>query len=89
MIFVGILIYLGLSYLVAAKIGKVKRVGFTTTLICCLLFSPFIGFLIAESSAQANPRGCKWCGNKDNEAEYCGLCGKNENGALSPLFKTK
>lgn len=89
MVFAGILIYLGLSYLVAAKIGKPKRVGFAKTFIFCLLFSPFIGFLIAESSAQANPRGCKWCGNKDNEAEYCGLCGKNENGDKSPYFKER
>ena len=80
--FIAIFIYLGLSYLVADKIGKAKKIGFTKSFIVCVLASPFIGYLIAEGSALANPRGCKWCNNLENEAEYCGICKKNEAGDL-------
>jgi hypothetical protein len=34
-----------------------------------------------------NPKGCKWCGNTKNEAKFCGLCGKNENGEQRIGFK--
>lgn len=82
MIYISIFIYFGLSYLIATKIGTLKKIGFANSLLLCILLSPFIGFLIAEGSALKNPRGCNWCGNKENEAEYCGICGKNEAGNL-------
>ncbi len=87
MIYFGILIYLGISYLVADKIGRQKKIGFIKTFIICIVVSPFIGYLIAEGGGQNNPKGCKWCGNKENEALFCGLCGKNDNGDLRSNFK--
>jgi Na+-driven multidrug efflux pump len=85
MTYIGLIIYIGLSFLVAHLIGRNKKIGFTNSLIICLLTSPFIGFLITEGGAAKNPRGCNWCGNKENEAEYCGLCNKNENGEIRPI----
>jgi hypothetical protein len=80
--FLLVCLYLLFAFLVAHTIGRTRKMGFTMSLILCLLFSPFIGFLITMGGAVANPKGCKWCGNKYNEAEYCGLCGKNEQGDI-------
>lgn len=87
--FIGFFIYLVICYLVADKIGRIKKIGFTKCFIACLFLSPFIGYLLAEGSALANPRGCKWCNNIENEAEYCGICKKNEAGELKSSAKVK
>jgi hypothetical protein len=89
MLYISIIIYIGLSYLIALKIGKQKTIGFWKTFILCLVISPFIGLLISEGGAKANARGCGWCGNKYNEAVFCGLCGKNETGEIRPGFVSK
>lgn len=47
--------------------------------------TPFFGYFIVESLAN-HKRPCKWCGNKDNEADFCGLCGKNEAGEFKQSF---
>lgn len=47
------------------------------------------GFFIVSASAQKNPKGCNWCGNAYNEADYCGLCGKNDQGEIRPGFVPK
>jgi hypothetical protein len=86
MLYISILLYLGLSYLIAAKIGKHKTIGFWKTFVLCIIVSPFIGYLIAEGGGRKNARGCNWCGNKYNEAVFCGLCGKNEGGEIRPGF---
>ena len=83
---IGISIYITISYLVADKIGRHKTLGFWKTFIFCLALSPFFGYLIADGGGQANAKGCKWCDNKYNEAEYCGLCGKNDSGEIRPGF---
>jgi hypothetical protein len=83
----GILVYIIICYLIADKIGRYKKIGFTTTLVVSLLLSPFVGLLLAEGGAQSNPKGCNWCGNQENEAKFCGLCGKDEEGSLRPGFK--
>jgi hypothetical protein len=80
------LFYLGISYLIAAKIGKYKTLGFWKTFFLCLAISPFLGYFIAANSRLIDARGCRWCGNNYNEAEYCGLCGKNEKGEIRPGF---
>lgn len=90
MIYIGFIIYIGLSFLVAYLIGRQKKIGFANSLILCILITPFFGCLITEGGATKNPRGCNWCGNKENEAEYCGLCNKNENGEIRPInYKSK
>ncbi|OSZ79551.1 hypothetical protein CAP35_15265 [Chitinophagaceae bacterium IBVUCB1] len=58
--------------------GVNKKGGFIKAFILSLLLSPFVGLLLTLGAAKKNPIGCKHCGNKDNEAEYCGVCGKNE-----------
>lgn len=87
----GILIFIDilLSWWIASKIGVHKKLGFGNTFCICMLLTPFFGYLIAEHSGEKDPRGCKWCGNKENEAEFCGLCGLNEKGEMSPHFKMK
>ncbi len=87
--YIGILIYIIISYLIADKIGRHKKIGFLNTFLLCLFTTPFIGYLIAEGGGRSNAKGCKWCGNKENEAEFCGLCGKNDDGETRPNFKGK
>jgi hypothetical protein len=50
---------------------------------------PFIGYWFIEFLSNKKAKGCVWCGNKYNEAEYCGLCGKNDNGDTRPGFIAK
>lgn len=65
---------------IVAPIGKNKKVGFWGTFLWSLLLTPFLGLFIALGSAQKNPIGCPYCGNEENEAAFCGLCGKNQDG---------
>jgi hypothetical protein len=87
--FVFLFIYFFFSYLVASTLGRTRKLGFGKSLLICLICSPFLGFLIILGWGMANPKGCKWCGNKDNEAEFCGLCGKNEHGEIWKGFQKK
>lgn len=73
-----------MSYVVADNIGRQKKMGFIATLLLCLLLKSIVGFLLCDNSGAKEPKGCKWCGNTENEAEYCGLCYKDEDGNLSP-----
>jgi hypothetical protein len=47
---------------------------------------PFAGFWVVEILSNKKAKGCDWFGNKYNEAEYCGLCGKNESGEIRKGF---
>lgn len=85
----AIIVHLLFSYLVADKIGRKKTIGFGYSLLLCLLITPFFGYLITENFGVVNPRGCKWCGNKENEAEYCGECGKNDAGEIRKGFEER
>jgi UPF0716 family protein affecting phage T7 exclusion len=82
-------LYLLICFLIAHKIGRHKKIGFWPTLILCLIATTFVGFLVAEGSGLKNALGCQHCGNKENEAEYCGLCGKNALGELRSGFKVR
>lgn len=86
MLYFVILVYLLISYLIADKVGRYKNIGFVGTLLLCILTTPFIGYLVAAGGGLKDAKGCKWCGNKYNEAEYCGLCGKNDDGEIRPGF---
>jgi len=82
----GILV-IGIGYYVIAFLfawheGRRRTIGFLPALIITWLI-PLFGIFIIESS-RLRTAGCKWCGNKYNEAEFCGLCGKNEAGELKP-----
>jgi len=81
---------LGICYYIIAILytiqeGRKRSIGFIGVglLVFCL---PMIGMFIVESLSNTKAKGCKWCGNKYNEAEHCGLCGKNEQGAVKAGF---
>lgn len=62
--------------------SRKRKISFVGAFLICLFTSPFLGYFIISGRPLRNPRGCKWCGNTKNEAEYCGLCGKNEAGEV-------
>jgi hypothetical protein len=79
--YIFLIVFFGLIPLgIAWFIGRHRKIGFWLSLILCIVTSPLIGFFITSNSALRYPIGCKWCGNVDNEAQYCGLCGKNWDG---------
>ena len=81
--------WITISILYAWFEGSKRRPGFVGCLLIMLLFTPFFGYFIIEAFSKKNAKGCKWCGNKYNEAEYCGLCGKNEAGEIRAGFVAK
>jgi len=79
------LLIMGIGYYVIAFLfawheGSRRTIGFIPALLIAFLI-PLFGIFIIESF-RLKTAGCKWCGNKYNEAEYCGGCGKNEAGEL-------
>ncbi|MHB1278836.1 MAG: hypothetical protein ACYC1Q_10595 [Bacteroidia bacterium] len=62
--------------------GTNRKGGFLRAFLISLILTPVIGLFLTISGGVKNPKGCIHCGNKENEAEYCGLCGKNEMDAL-------
>lgn len=78
------LIYGGITYLIVrilfGFIGTNRRIGFWGAFFVCMIFTPVIGLFVALDSGKVNAKGCQHCGNQYNEAEFCGICGKNEDG---------
>ncbi|MFT4523470.1 MAG: hypothetical protein ACI8ZN_002424 [Bacteroidia bacterium] len=60
--------------------GTNRKGGFLRAFLLGLFLTPLVGIILVIGSAQKNPKGCIHCGNSANEAEFCGLCGKNEEG---------
>ncbi len=83
------LFWISISILYAWFEGSKRKPGFIGCLLIMLVFTPFFGYFIIESFSKKNPKGCKWCGNKYNEAIYCGICGKNDDGEIRPGFIKK
>jgi hypothetical protein len=81
--------WISISILYAYFEGSKRKPGFIGCLIIMLIFTPFFGYFIIESFSQKNAKGCTYCGNKYNEAEYCGLCKKNEAGELKATLFNK
>ncbi|MEO7308364.1 MAG: hypothetical protein ABIR78_13515 [Ferruginibacter sp.] len=79
------IIYIIICILYSWFEGRKKTTGFIGTLFLVLII-PFIGYWIVEMLSNKKAKGCGWCGNKYNEVEYCGLCGKNEQGDTRPGF---
>jgi hypothetical protein len=65
--------------------GKEKKAGTFVVVLIMIFATPFIGYFIVESLSN-HKIPCDWCGNKLNEAEYCGLCGKNKAGIIKSGF---
>lgn len=83
---------IGIGYYIVAILfawneGRKRTIGFIPALLVTILL-PALGILIVESFRLKNG-GCKWCGNKFNEATFCGLCGKDESGTVKPGFIKK
>jgi hypothetical protein len=68
--------------------GKQKKAGPIAVVLIMIFCTPFVGYWIVEAMPN-HKRPCKWCNNKYNEAEYCGICGKNEAGELKASFIKK
>ena len=64
--------------------GTNRRMGFLGAFGLGLLLTPVIGIIVVIGSKHKHPRGCAHCGNADNEAEFCALCGKNAAGEIRP-----
>lgn len=75
-----IVVMLVLAVLMCLQERKKRKVNFWIALFICILLTPVLGYFIISSFALRNPRGCAWCGNVDNEAAFCGICGKDVNG---------
>ncbi len=85
MVYVYLLIFIACAVAVGFA-GVDKKGGFWRAFLLSLFLSPLIGILITLGGAQKNPKGCSHCGNVHNEAEFCGLCGKNDAGELRAGF---
>lgn len=88
-VILSIVVYLLPNIFIAWYIGRHRRMGFFWSLIVCMVTSPLFGFFIVTAAAPLHAKGCNWCGNSYNEAEFCGLCGKNDAGELRPGFVPK
>lgn len=86
-VFVGLFILIGISLvlLMCYEQSKKRKINFFVALVICIITTPLIGYVIISTFKTRNPKGCKWCGNERNEAEYCGVCKKNEEGDLKVL----
>lgn len=78
-----------IAWIIAAALvgiaGLDRKGGFVRAFFLSLFLSPIIGLFLTVGGAGKNPVGCTHCGNKLNEAEYCGICGKNKEGELKEL----
>jgi hypothetical protein len=88
-----ILLFFGLAFIFilcmyCLQRGRQKRIGLLGVVLIMIFCTPFFGFFIVESLAN-HKRPCSWCGNAENEADHCGLCGKNEQGGISQTFKNR
>ncbi len=79
MVVVPVIVSLIFAVLVAFA-GVKRRIGFWKGLFWCIVLTPFIGLFIIMNSGRLDARGCRHCGNTYNEAEFCGICKKNEAG---------
>lgn len=80
---IGVVYYV-IAFLFARHISRKRAIGFIPAILIAFLI-PLFGIFILESF-RLRSGGCKWCGNKYNEAAYCGICGKNEAGELKYGF---
>jgi hypothetical protein len=83
----GILLYVSIAFLVGLA-GLNKKGGFWRAFIIGLLLTPIVSLILVSGSGSNNPRGCEHCGNKKNEALFCGLCKKNEEGLIQEEVKS-
>jgi hypothetical protein len=61
---------------------KLRKINFFVALLLCIVITPLFAYLVISSIALRFPVGCVWCGNTENEAEFCGSCGKRADGGF-------
>jgi 4-amino-4-deoxy-L-arabinose transferase-like glycosyltransferase len=71
-----------LTLLMCWQESKKRKIHFVIAIILCVFITPFFAYFIISTQGLRNPKGCNWCGNIKNEAEFCGLCGKNVEGVM-------
>ncbi len=74
------ILFIILSFLYLYNVARFKKCGFIGGLLIFIFTTPFFGYFIVEMLPMKHQKKCNWCGNKNMETEYCGVCGKNENG---------
>ena len=72
--------FLVLTILMCRQESQKRNINFWLALLICFAATPIFGYFIVSSFPVRNPIGCKWCGNTENEVEFCGVCGKNADG---------
>ncbi|HYG16466.1 MAG TPA: hypothetical protein VEC12_11985 [Bacteroidia bacterium] len=77
-----VLLLIPLTVMMCRQESRRRKIGFVPALLVCVIASPLFGYFIISSIALRTPAGCQWCGNSENEAVYCGTCGKNQDGLL-------
>lgn len=82
MIYIFLSILLILTLLMCVQESKKRKIGLIPSIAICILITPIFGYFIISNRPLRNPKGCIHCNNQFNEAEYCGVCGKNELGKL-------
>jgi hypothetical protein len=75
-----LIVFVILCLLYLYHVARFKKCGFIGGLLLFIITTPLFGYFIVEILPLKKPHGCCWCGNHRNEAEHCGLCGKNEKG---------
>lgn len=73
-------IYSLIAIMMCHQESQKRKINFYLALLICVVATPLFGYYIISGMALRNPQGCKWCGNAENESEYCGLCHLNEAG---------
>lgn len=81
-LYIFLFVLLSLTVLMCVQESKKRIIGFVPALALCIVLTPFFGYFVISSRPLRSARGCKYCGNLRNEAEYCAVCGKNEVGLL-------
>lgn len=89
MVYFFVIIYFLLVVLMCRQESKRRKIGFVPALLIMFFLTPFLGLVLISNRPLRNPVGCEWCGNTENEADYCGVCGKNIAGELRPGFVPK
>ena len=72
-----------ITILMCLQESRKRKINFWLALAICFLVSPILGYFILTNRPLRNARGCKWCNNHENEVEFCGVCGKNEEGEFT------
>jgi hypothetical protein len=79
--------YVAIAVMMCIQESRNRKISIFVALLLSIIITPFFAYFVFGMLPARNPKGCKWCGNTKNEAKFCGLCGKNENGEQRIGFK--